>query len=101
MSSFLLYSYSTDKERLKLRHLILENLLETLESAFSRMKLKEIKFEQHDETVKVCGNIRTELPRNFVHALISFQKYDQQIDFSLQIYFHIFICALSFQTNYA
>ena len=82
MSSFFLYSYSTDKERLKLRHLILENLLETLESAFARMKLKEIKFEQNDETVKVCGNMKTQLPRNLLYALITFQKYDQQIDFS-------------------
>ena len=37
------------------RHLILENLLETLESAISRMKKQEVQFDQHDETHKVSN----------------------------------------------
>ena len=49
----LIFSYSTDQERLMFRHLILENLLETLESAISRMKQQEVQFNQHDETHKV------------------------------------------------
>ena len=51
----IIFSYSTDRERLMFRHLILENLLETLESAISRMKKKEVQFDQHDEIQKVSN----------------------------------------------
>ena len=47
------FRYSTNRERLMFRHLILENLLETLESAITRMKEKEVKFDRNDETQKV------------------------------------------------
>ena len=49
------FRYSTDRERLMFRHLILENLLETLESSILRMQKLEIKFDQNDETKKVMN----------------------------------------------